>query len=186
MSRPNPSPITPSWREEVFQDAARIWREPRPTLRQLLVAFLTDAGLSAAMLFRLAARWLRRGHPFLSALAGRLNLALHACQLHPSAQIGPGFHLPHPTGIVVGKGVQAGRDVTLFQNVTLGAKSWEGDDYPALEDGVVVFANSLVLGPVRVGENARVGAGSIVLHDVPPGDIVAGIPAVSVKGPASR
>jgi serine O-acetyltransferase len=186
MSWKSDDTTLPTWREELFQDAARIWQVPRPPLRHMAGAFLTEPGLAAAMLYRLGARLSRLDHPFLVALAGRLNLALHGCQVHPSAVIGPGMRLPHPAGIVVGRGVQAGRDLTLFQNVTLGALSWEGGDYPVLEDGVVVFANSLVLGAVRVGANARVGAGSIVLHDVAPGDTVAGIPAVSLKGHALK
>jgi serine O-acetyltransferase len=115
-----------------------------------------------------------------------LNLALHGCQIHPQAQFAPGLRLPHPSGVVVGRGVRAGRDVTLYQNVTLGAKSVPGEDYPILGNGVFVFPNSLILGSIRVGDGARVGACSLVLHEVRPGDTVAGRPAVPLSRPKNR
>ena len=181
MSWPSGDPGRPSWRADVFQDAARIWDLERPTLRHLLGAFMKDSGLAAAFLFRWASRYSARGHPFLANLTGRVNLALHGCLIHPQARIEPGLRLPHPVGVVVGQGVRAGRDLTLFQHVTLGARSMGGNDYPEFGNGVIVFPNSLVLGSIRVGDNARVGAGSVVLHEVAPGDTVAGAPAASLR-----
>ncbi len=163
-----------------------MWKEERPGLKSLAGAFLTDAGLSAAFLFRHAARLLRRGHPLLAFLVGRINIALHGCQIHPLAEIGPGLCLPHPVGVVVGRGVRAGRDLTLFQNVTLGAKSLRGEDYPVIGDGVVVFPHSLVFGSIKVGDGSTVGAGSVVLHDVSEGETVVGAPAVPLRRTGMR
>ena len=170
-----------SWREEVFQDAARIWSEPRPGLKSLIAALILDPGLSAAIQFRISARLERKGHPMLAALVGRLNLALNGVQISPQATIGPGLHLPHPSGVVVGNGVRSGEDLTLFQNVTLGARSLGGNDYPVVGRRVIIFANSIVTGEILLGDGCRVGAGSVVLHDVAPGTTVVGVPAVPVS-----
>jgi serine O-acetyltransferase len=110
-------------------------------------------------------------------MAARLNLALHGCQISTRAEIGAGLRLPHPNGVVVGWGVRAGVDLTLYQHVTLGARRFEEADYPQLGDGVVVFPNSIVAGSIRVGDRCRVGAGSVLMQDVPPGLTVAGAPA---------
>jgi serine O-acetyltransferase len=170
-----------SWREEVFQDAARIWSEPRPGLKSLLTAWVLDPGLSAAFLYRWAARTERRGHPIIAALLGRLNLSLNGVQISPQAVLGPGLHLPHPSGVVVGNGVRSGEDLTLFQNVTLGARTFGGHDYPVVGRGVIIFANSIVTGDIRLGDGCRVGAGSVVLRDVPARATVVGVPAMPVS-----
>jgi serine O-acetyltransferase len=170
-----------TWREEIFQDAAERWGEERPSLKHLAGAFLQDPGLASAFLFRLSQRLDRRGHPRLASLAGRVNLALHGCQIHCRATIGPGLILPHPSGVVVGWGVQAGRSLTLYQNVTLGARTLDGAEYPVLGNQVLVYPNSLILGAIHVGDRATVGAGSVVLHDVGEGETVVGAPATGVK-----
>ena len=170
-----------SWREEVFQDAARIWSESRPGWKSLIAALIVDPGLAAAFLFRASARLERGGHFVWAAIVGRLNLALHGVQISPLADLGPGLHLPHPSGVVVGNGVRSGEDLTLFQNVTLGARSLGGNDYPVLGRGVIVFANSIVTGDIRLGDGCRVGAGSVVLRDVAAGTTVVGVPAVRVS-----
>lgn len=170
-----------SWYGEIFQDAARAWGVERPSLKRVLVASVVNASLSAAFLFRLSARSYRTGHRWISALAARLNLALHGCQISAQARIGPGLHLPHPVGVVVGEKVQGGRDLTLFQNVTLGARGWKTEEYPQIGDGVKVFANSMLLGGIRVGDKACVGAFSLVLKDVEAGSTVIGVPALPQK-----
>ena len=178
MSSPSNSPSSLSFREEVFQDVARIWGEERPSLKSLAAVFLSDVGIAAVILFRLAQRFHRRGHPLLSMLVTRLNLALHGCHIAVEAEIGPGFRLPHPPAVVVGKGVRAGTDLALFQSVSLSARRWNSEDYPILGDRVVIFSSSVVLGSIRLGDDSRVGACSLVLHDVEAGVTVAGTPAV--------
>ncbi|PYQ14550.1 MAG: hypothetical protein DMH00_01460 [Acidobacteria bacterium] len=163
--------------EELFQDAGRVLGTSQPAARHLLVGLVREPAIGAAFLFRLSSRFHRRGWPFLSTLATRLNLAFHGCQIHCRARIGPGLLLPHPCGVVVGSGVEVGSEATLFQNVTLGTRSFLGGDYPRLGNQVMVFPNSVVIGSVRLGDGCRVGAGSVVLHDVPEGVTVAGAPA---------
>ncbi len=184
MSSPSNSPSELSFREEVFQDAARIWGVERPSLKKLAGAMVMDMGIAAVILFRLARRLHRRGHPVLSMLVTRLNLALHGCYITVQSEFGAGLRLAHPWGVGVGKGVRAGKDVVLFQNVSLAARRWDSNDYALVGDRVVIFANSVVLGSIRLGDDSRVGACSLVLHDVAPGVTVGGIPAVplSAKG----
>jgi serine O-acetyltransferase len=177
MSSPSRSRAGRSFREEVFQDAARIWGEEHPRWRHLAGACLTDPGLAAAALFRLARRLEDGGWRRTSSLIARLNLALHGCQIHSRAEIGSGLRLPHPSGVVVGRGVRAGPDLTLYQNVTLGARRYQDADYPVLGEGVVVYPNCVVAGAIRVGDRSQVGAGSVLLDDVAPGTTVAGAPA---------
>ena len=181
MSSPSDSHLRRSFREEVFQDAARIWGVERPGLKRLAGNCLSDVGLAAVVLFRLAQRFYRRGHPILSMLVTRLNLALHGCYITVESEIGPGFRLAHPWGVAVGKGVCAGTDLILFQNVSLAARRYNSGDYAALGDRVIIFANSVVLGAVRLGDDCRVGACSLVLHDVDAGTTVAGVPAALLR-----
>lgn len=182
MSSPSPSLQPVTFREEVFQDAARIWKEDRPSLRDIAGALLRDFGLSAAIFFRLARRLHRNGHPLLTALVNRVNLALNGCYLSANAEIGPGLRLAHPWGVAVGEGVRAGKDLVLFQHVSLAARRWVTGDYPSMGDGVIIYSHSVVLGAVHLGDGCRVGACSLVLHDVPAGVTVAGMPAVPVSG----
>ena len=184
MSSPSESNTRRSFRDEVFQDAARIWEVERPGLKRLAGVCFSDVGTAAVVLFRLAQRFYRRGHPFLSMLVTRLNLALHGCYITVQSEIGPGFRLAHPWGVAVGKGVRAGNDIVLFQHVSIAARRYNSNDYATLGDRVMIFANSVILGSVRLGDDCRVGACSLVLHDVEAGATVVGIPAVPL-GPNS-
>ena len=101
---------------------------------------------------------------------------LTGAEIYYTAEIGPAFVLGHGLGTVVGGGCVLGRRVTLFQGVTVGRR-YHSPQRPVLEDEVIVYANASVLGPVRVGRAARIGAGAVVLEDVPAGAAVAGVPA---------
>lgn len=101
---------------------------------------------------------------------------LRACgaELHPRARIAGGLELTHSTGVVVGSEVVAGAGLTLFQGVTLGHGRDRGAGMPQLGRRVTVYAGASLLGPVRVGDDAVIGAGAVVLKDVPPGTTVTG------------
>jgi serine O-acetyltransferase len=105
---------------------------------------------------------------------------LTGCYIHPSADLGTNIHFPHPTGIVIGQNVKVGQGVTIFQGVTLGSTGKSDKrlaEYPIIDDNVTLYANAIVIGNVRVGKSSFVGASSLVLQDVPPKVIVAGVPA---------
>ena len=91
---------------------------------------------------------------------------------------------PHPIGIVIGKRVELGIDCTIYQNVTIGTKdtdNYKFSKYPVIEDKVIIYPNSIIIGDIKIGEGAIVGAGSIVLKDVEPYTVVAGCPAKNIK-----
>ncbi len=106
--------------------------------------------------------------------------------IHPAARMGEGIMLDHATGLVIGETAVVGNNVSILQSVTLGGTGKdEGDRHPKIGDGVLISAGAKILGNIRVGEGAKVGAGSVVLADVPPHTTVAGVPAKIVGRPAS-
>lgn len=103
------------------------------------------------------------------------------CEIHIDASIGRRFHLPHPNGVVIGCGVIIGNDVSIFQQVTLGAErlgsGGRTGEYPCIGNNVQVYAGAKVIGAVKVGDFARIGANAVVLTDVPANAVAVGIPA---------
>ncbi|GAB4358559.1 MAG: serine O-acetyltransferase [Methylohalobius crimeensis] len=111
---------------------------------------------------------------FLSHIARWLT----GIEIHPGARIGQRFFIDHGMGVVIGETAVIGDDCTLYHGVTLGGTSWKkGKRHPTLGRNVVVGAGAKILGPIQVGDNARIGSNSVVLKDVPPGATVVGIPA---------
>ena len=106
--------------------------------------------------------------------------------IHPAARIGHGILLDHATGVVIGETAVVGNNVSILQSVTLGGTGKdEGDRHPKVGNGVLISAGAKILGNICVGEGAKVGAGSVVLDDVPPHTTVAGVPAKIIGHPAS-
>lgn len=111
-----------------------------------------------------------------------LNKRHTGVEIHPAAKIGVGIFIDHGTGLVIGETTEIGNDCKLFQGVTLGGTGKEtGKRHPTLKDGVMVSAGAKVLGPVVIGENSKIGAGSVVLKDVPPNCTVVGVPGRVVR-----
>lgn len=110
----------------------------------------------------------------LQILISRWQATSGNCQLSPKADIGGGLLLPHPLGVVIGIGCKLGRDVTLYQGVTLGADRDGG--YPELGDGVTIYPQSCVVGRVRLGDQSVLGACSFLKQDLPPRSVAAGVP----------
>jgi serine O-acetyltransferase len=143
-----------------------------------LTPFLYYKGFHALEWHRIG-HWLWRG--------GRRDLAhflqsrvseVFAIDIHPAVPVGRGVFIDHGTGLVVGETAVIGDDVSILQEVTLGGTGKErGDRHPKVRDGVLLAAGAKVLGNIEIGRGAKVGAGSVVLHDVPPCATVAGVPA---------
>jgi serine O-acetyltransferase len=109
-----------------------------------------------------------------------------AVDIHPAARMGEGIMLDHATGLVIGETCVVGNNVSILQSVTLGGTGKEdGDRHPKVGDGVLISAGAKILGNIQIGEGAKVGAGSVVLQDVPPHTTVAGVPAKVVGTPGS-
>lgn len=110
------------------------------------------------------------------------------CFVQPGARIGPGLRLPHPNGIVIGSGVEIGARCTIYHQATFGAaRVGEGfsDRYPSVGDDVTIFAGAKLIGPIRIGDGAIIGANAVVLRDVPPRHRATGIPAVTTPLPGA-
>ena len=121
-----------------------------------------------------------RGFRWGSKVVGLLMERRYGCYISHHARIGDRLQLPHPVGVVIGDGVSIGADCTIFQHVTLGGAQLgdvRSDRYPSVEDGVTLFAGAVVLGKIRIGRGATIGANAVVLSDVPNGSTAVGVPA---------
>jgi len=148
-----------------------------PAARNRLEVVLLYPGVHALWMHRLAhALWKRRLF-FLGRALSQLNRFLTGIEIHPGAQIGPGFFVDHGMGTVIGETAEIGEEVTLYHNVTLGGVSWERKKrHPTVEDHVVIGAGAQVLGAIRIGAHSRIGANAVVVKDVPPDSVAVGVP----------
>jgi serine O-acetyltransferase len=146
--------------------------------QSLLTPFLYYKGFHALQCHRIAHRlWLEGRHDLAHLLQSRVS-EVFAIDIHPAVPVGRGVFIDHGTGLVVGETAVIGDDVSILHEVTLGGTGKErGDRHPKVRDGVLLCAGAKVLGNVEIGRDAKVGAGSVVLNDVPAGATVAGVPA---------
>jgi len=120
----------------------------------------------------------RSGLPLIPRLLSNWMRFVTGVEIHPAAKIGAGVFIDHGMGVVIGETSEVGNDCTLYQGVTLGGTSLSrGKRHPTLGTGVVVGVGAAVLGAIRIGDNARIGGGSVVVRDVPPNATVVGVPA---------
>ncbi|MFC6865151.1 serine O-acetyltransferase EpsC [Halomicroarcula sp. GCM10025817] len=161
-----------------LRDDIRTAMAKDPAAVSTVAVVLTYAGLHAVWLYRLAhALWVS-DHTLAARLLSHLARFLTGVEIHPGATIGDRLFIDHGMGTVVGETADIGDDVLLYHGVTLGGKSMRREKrHPTLEDGVTVGANATLVGPITVGENATVGAGAVVVDDVPPETTVVGNPA---------
>jgi serine O-acetyltransferase len=125
--------------------------------------------------------------PFVPRLLSQLARFFTGVEIHPGAKIGPAFFIDHGMGVVIGETTEIGEDVTLYQGVTLGGTGIErGKRHPTLGSHVVVGAGAKVLGNIRIGNNVKIGAGSVVVHPVPDNCTVVGVPAEIVRKDGKR
>jgi len=167
-----------------FHRDLRAVRERDPACRSYLQPFLFFKGTAALESYRLS-HWLwNEGRHWLAfELQSQISEAFQV-DIHPAAQLGHGVFIDHGTGIVIGETSVVGDDVSILQSVTLGGNGKErGDRHPKIERGVLISVGAKVLGNIRVGEGARIAAGSVVLHEVPAHSTVAGVPAKVVRVP---
>ncbi|MSO44566.1 MAG: serine O-acetyltransferase [Thermoleophilia bacterium] len=156
-------------------------RERDPAARSTAELVLTYPGLHAVWLHRVAHGLNTRGLRLPARIVSQISRCLTGIEIHPGATIGPGFFIDHGMGVVIGETTEIGEDVTLYQGVTLGGTGKHGGKrHPTLHDGVTVGAGASVLGPLDVGEGAKIGAGSIVVKDVPANSTVVGNPGKPV------
>ena len=158
-----------------------------PAARSSLEVVFTYAGFHALLAYRLS-HWLSVHRvPFVPRVISQLARWLTGIEIHPAATIGKGFFIDHGMGVVIGETSEIGDYVTLFQGVTLGGTGKErGKRHPTLGNHVVVGAGAKILGGIRIGDNVKVGANSVVLKSVPPNSTVIGVPARIIKSEGER
>jgi len=161
----------------IREDVANVMQSD-PAAKSRFEVFLCYSGLHAVWFYRvnhllwnhdlfLAARWFSQIARFFTGI-----------EIHPGAKIGRRLFIDHGMGVVIGETTTVGDDVTLYQGVTLGGTGKEhGKRHPSLEDGVVVGGGAKILGNITIGKNCRIGAGSVVLRNVPDNSTVVGVPA---------
>ncbi len=148
-----------------------------PAARSVLEVVLTYSGLHAIWMHRLA-HWMYKKKWFLLArMLSQFNRFLTGIEIHPGAKIGKGLFIDHGMGVVIGETCEIGDNVTIYQGVTLGGTGKEkGKRHPTIEDNVLIASGAKVLGSMRIGRNSKIGAGSVVLREVPPNSTVVGVP----------
>ena len=163
-------------REEI-----KIIRERDPAIHSNMEVFLYPS-FKAMIYYRVAHKQYVKGHYFLARLISQRAVRKTGIEIHPGAQIGKGFFIDHGTGVVIGETAIIGDNVTLYQGVTLGGTGKEhGKRHPTIGNNVMISTGAKVLGSFKIGDNCKIGAGSVVLEEVPSNSTVVGVPGRVVK-----
>jgi serine O-acetyltransferase len=171
---------------QLREDMAVIF-ERDPAARSFWEVAFAYPGLHALVCYRLAHVLWQRGLKTVARIVSHAARFFTGIEIHPGAVIGRRFFIDHGMGVVIGETATIGDDVTIYQGVSLGGTSLvRGKRHPTIEDCVVVGADATVLGPVNVGRGSRIGAGSVVVDDVPANATVVGIPGRVVEGEGVR
>ena len=142
----------------------------------------TWPGIQAILAHRIAHGLHGAGIPLVPRTIAMLSRAATGIEIHPAAQLGDGLFIDHGAGVVIGETAEVGDNVTLYQGVTLGGTGFScGKRHPTVEDNVTIGSGAKLLGPITVGHGAKVGANSVIVHDVPPNTTVVGNPGHPVR-----
>ncbi len=167
--------------KELREEVALI-RDRDPAARSSLEVILTYSGLHAIAAYRLSHKLLKAGFPTLARIVSQVAKFFTGIEIHPGATIGRGLFIDHGMGVVIGETTVIGDNCTLYQGVTLGGTGKDrGKRHPTLGNNVTVGAGAKVLGPFKVGDNAKIAAGAVVLKEVPANATAVGVPARVVK-----
>jgi len=168
------------------EDIETVFRED-PAARSTLEVVLCYPGLHAIWWHRLTHRLWNAGFTTLARLISQFITFCTNIEIHPGAAIGRRFFIDHGTGVVIGETAEIGDDVLIYQGVVLGGTSHEKiKRHPTIGNNVVIGAGAILLGSFKVGDGARIGAGSVVINDVPAGATVVGVPGRVVEAPRKK
>ena len=159
--------------------------EKDPAARNRAEVFLTYSGFHAICMYRFAHFLYLHNYKLCARSVSQFSRFLTGIEIHPAAKIGNGVFIDHGAGVVIGETAEIGNDCTIYQGVTLGGTGKDkGKRHPTLKNGVMVAAGAKILGPFTVGKHAKIGAGSVVLKEVPDNATVVGVPGrvVRIKG----
>ena len=158
-----------------------IIKERDPAIHSSMEVFLYPS-FKVMVHYRMAHKLYQKKHYFLARWISQRAVRKTGIEIHPGATIGKGFFIDHGNGVIIGETTVIGDNVTLYQGVTLGGTGKEqGKRHPTIEDNVMISAGAKVLGSFTIGANSKIGAGSVVLEEVPPNSTVVGIPGRVVK-----
>ena len=164
-----------------IREEIQVIRERDPAIKSNMEVFLYPS-FKAILRYRLAHKLYLKKHYFLARWISQRAARKTGIEIHPGATIGKGLFIDHGSGVIIGETAELGDNVTLYQGVTLGGTGKEqGKRHPTLKDNVMVSAGAKVLGSFTIGENSKIGAGSVVLKEVPPNCTVVGVPGRVVK-----
>ena len=164
-----------------IKNEIRVIRERDPAIHSDMEVFLYPS-FKVMMHYRIAHKLYEKGYYFLARWVSQRGVRKTGIEIHPGAQIGENFFIDHGNGVIIGETAIVGNNVTLYQGVTLGGTGKEhGKRHPTIGDNVMISAGAKVLGSFTIGENSKIGAGSVVLEAVPPNCTVVGVPGRIVK-----
>ena len=164
-----------------IREEINVIRERDPAIKSNMEVFLYPS-FKVILRYRIAHKLYLRKHYFLARWISQRAARKTGIEIHPGATIGKGLFIDHGSGVIIGETAELGDNVTLYQGVTLGGTGKEqGKRHPTLKDNVMVSAGAKVLGSFTIGENSKIGAGSVVLNEVPPNCTVVGVPGRIVK-----
>ena len=164
-----------------IREEIRIIRERDPAIHSNMEVFLYPS-FKVMIYYRIAHKMYLKGHYFLARWVSQKAVRKTGIEIHPGAQIGKGFFIDHGNGVIIGETTIIGDNVTLYQGVTLGGTGKEqGKRHPTIGNNVMISTGAKVLGSFKIGDNSKIGAGSVVLKEVPPGSTVVGVPGHVVK-----
>jgi len=156
--------------------------EKDPAARSKFEVFFTYSGIKALWRYRMAHWFYNKKCFFIARVISQRARRITGIEIHPGAKLGKGIFIDHGSGVVIGETAEVGDNVTLYQGVTLGGTGKDtGKRHPTIENDVMVSAGAKILGPVRIGQGSKIGAGSVVLKDVPPHCTVVGVPGRVVR-----
>lgn len=162
---------------KTFKEDVEVIFEQDPAARSYFEVVLTYSGLHAIWAHRIAHAFYKRKFYFIARVISQVSRFFTGIEIHPGAKIGRRFFIDHGMGVVIGETCEIGDNVTVFQGVTLGGTGKEkGKRHPTIKDNALIATGAKVLGSITVGENSKIGAGSVVLKEVPPNSTVVGVP----------
>ena len=164
-----------------FREEMQVIKERDPAIKTKAEVFLYPS-FKAIIRHRFAHKLYLNKHYFLARLVSQRTVRKTGIEIHPGATIGKGFFIDHGTGVIIGETTIIGDNVTLYQGVTLGGTGKEcGKRHPTIGNNVMISVGAKVLGSFTVGDNSKIGAGSVVIEEVPPNCTVVGVPGRIVK-----
>ena len=167
--------------ERIREDIQAV-KDRDPAARSSIEIFFLYPGVKALRMYRRAHKHYIKGRFFLARLISQRAARITGIEIHPGAKIGRRLVIDHGTGVVIGETAEIGDDVLIYQGVTLGGTGKDsGKRHPTIGNNVMISSGAKVLGPFKVGDNARIASGAVMLEEVPAGATVVGVPARVVR-----